>query len=294
MENFAVIVVCFSLGYFLKRFRVFPSSYAQAFVDFILFVAFPAMIVLTLHRLLFRIELIGFIFLGLCALGVGVTLSWMVGKLLGWEEKTIRTVAMMSAFGNTSFVGFPFVRALVGEEGIAYAVVYDQFVSFLPLILLSPLIMGGAKGKESFAALIKFPPFVAVIVGIVLHDVTLPLIVTAPLELLAKTVIPLILIAVGMNFVLGDVAHHKKGIATILGIKMVALPLLMIMALNLFGVSLLMMWQVGILEAAMPPMVTASIFVAQKGLNKELASASVGVGILLAFVTLPLWWSVIG
>ena len=44
-----------------------------------------------------------------------------------------------------------------------------------------------------------------------------------------------------------------------------------------------------VLEAAMPPMITAAALAAMAGLAPELGAALVGYGILASTVTLPLW-----
>jgi predicted permease len=46
-------------------------------------------------------------------------------------------------------------------------------------------------------------------------------------------------------------------------------------------------WQASILQVGMPPMVTAGLVATQAGLDEELATLVVGVGILLAFASLP-------
>ncbi len=50
-----------------------------------------------------------------------------------------------------------------------------------------------------------------------------------------------------------------------------------------------MVWETSVLEAAMPPMVTARVVAAAAGLDEELAAALVGVGLRCALVTVPLW-----
>ncbi len=46
---------------------------------------------------------------------------------------------------------------------------------------------------------------------------------------------------------------------------------------------------VSVLQAAMPPMVTAAVVASEAGLDERLASALAGIGVLAAMVILPLW-----
>ena len=48
--------------------------------------------------------------------------------------------------------------------------------------------------------------------------------------------------------------------------------------------------QVTLFEAAMAPQIGGAIVAIQYGLNAPLISLMVGVGTVLSFVTLPLWW----
>jgi predicted permease len=48
--------------------------------------------------------------------------------------------------------------------------------------------------------------------------------------------------------------------------------------------------QVMLFESGMAPQIGASIVAIQYGLNAQLISLMVGVGTLVSFVTLPIWW----
>jgi predicted permease len=52
--------------------------------------------------------------------------------------------------------------------------------------------------------------------------------------------------------------------------------------------------RVTVFEAAMGPMIGASIVAMEHELDPPLVTLMVGVGIPLSFLTLPLWWYVLG
>ena len=54
-----------------------------------------------------------------------------------------------------------------------------------------------------------------------------------------------------------------------------------------------MAWETSVFEASMPPMVTAGVVATAAGLDEELSSALVGVGVLAALVTAPFWAAVV-
>ena len=77
-----------------------------------------------------------------------------------------------------------------------------------------------------------------------------------------------------------------------LSYKLVLAPALLLLvyagAIRLHGTTM----QITLFEAAMAPQVGGSIVAIQYGLNAELISLMVGVGTVLSFLTLPLWWQV--
>ena len=54
-------------------------------------------------------------------------------------------------------------------------------------------------------------------------------------------------------------------------------------------------WETSILEAAMPPMVTAGVLAAEAKLDAQLAAAMVGIGVIAGvLVVLPAWAGLVG
>jgi predicted permease len=59
------------------------------------------------------------------------------------------------------------------------------------------------------------------------------------------------------------------------------------------GISGLML-TIGVLQAAMAPMISAAILADQHNLEPPLANTILGIGILLSLVSVPLWSYVLG
>ena len=72
-----------------------------------------------------------------------------------------------------------------------------------------------------------------------------------------------------------------------MGIKLVLAPALALLFCNLLGQGSLPA-RAAILEAGMPPMITAGALAVIAGLEPRLAVAMVGLGMLVSFATLPL------
>jgi hypothetical protein len=97
---------------------------------------------------------------------------------------------------------------------------------------------------------------------------------------------PLTMLAVGMRLKVPTTWHRVEPVVAGLTLKMVAAPAAvygLVSALGASGIA----YETSILESAMPPMVTASVVAIASGLDEEIASAMVGLGVIAALATLP-------
>lgn len=49
------------------------------------------------------------------------------------------------------------------------------------------------------------------------------------------------------------------------------------------------LFHIALIEVAMPPVVSAGVIVIKAGLNAELAISAIAFGILLSFISVPIW-----
>jgi predicted permease len=110
------------------------------------------------------------------------------------------------------------------------------------------------------------------------------------LEMLAATLVPLVMIAVGFRMRLRLPREVRTPLTAGLAIKLAVAPLLALGCCRLLG------WdgepaRVAIMEAGMPPQISAGAVAIAAGLAPELVAAAVGYGIVISFATLPaLYW----
>jgi predicted permease len=104
---------------------------------------------------------------------------------------------------------------------------------------------------------------------------------------IGETLVPLAMFAVGLRLRLRPPAEHAA-LWSGLAIKMLLFPVATYAVLRVIG-SRGLAAEVAILEAAMPPMLTAAALASVAGLAPELCAALAGYGIVFAFVLVPLW-----
>lgn len=225
-----------------------------------------------------------------------------LSRVRGWSRKVTGTMLLVVPLGNTSFLGIPAVTALLGEGHVGHALVYDQLGSFLALATWGSVVAAryGAGSSPSLGGTLRrvltFPPFMALIAAVALRYVSLPPtadeVFVDVTGRLGAMLVPLTMLAVGMRLTLPRAWRTVEPMTAGLVLRMGVAPAAAYGALLLLDGGG-MAWQTSILEASMPPMVTAGVVATAAGLDEELASSLVGVGVLVALVTAPAWASLV-
>lgn len=286
------IFILLASGYLAKKTKVLAQNQAIIFIDFVLCFALPAMIFDRIYHVNIDINLINIILTGFGSSILAALIAVGLGFLFKFKKTTIVSLALLSLFGNTLFVGIPIVQGFFGEEAINEVIFYDQLATGIPISILGPLILSlGAPAKVSLiqntVKILKFPPFVALILGLICRNFELPDIIFPPLKMFASSVVPVALFAVGIGLGFNSVKSAWKSTSVVLVAKMVIAPALFVVIASSFGVNFDQKWMVGLIECAMPPMVLASAMILKANLDTNLAISSVALGIVFTFISIP-------
>ncbi len=298
MENFVLIGIFVLLGMVFRRLAAFPKETPQVLNMFALYVSLPAVILLTVPSITFSRESLvpALTPWGMLAFSAAaVLIAARIGK---WSRSITGVLLLVVPIGNTSFMGVPMVNAFFGAEGIPYLIVYDQFGTMAIFATYGSLILAlyGRESAVNFAGIARrallFPPTMALLAGLALRSWSYPPQMSAILVGVSATLTPLVMTAIGfqMNWRLRPTVLAPLGFG--LAVKLLVAPIVALVVLRLAGLHGLAV-DVSIFEAGMPPMVTAGALAVAAGMEPELAVALVGLGIILAFVTLPLLYALI-
>ncbi|HJW45796.1 MAG TPA: AEC family transporter [Lysobacter sp.] len=293
-DAFALILAMLALGYAFQRLQVLPGNAAQTLNLIVLYVCLPAAVLRYAPRLHLEPAL-----LGVAAVPWLLLLATMVavGALSRWlkfrdEERAVLLLTV--ALGNTSFLGYPLTRALIGEHALPYAVVYDQFGAFLILSTFGLWVLARYGGehrptaKDMLLRLLKFPPLWALVLGFTVMPEQPSAWLAGGLQRLSDALLPLAMLTIGLSVRLSLPRDELKPLASGLLLKLAVMPALATALVPLLGLHGAMA-RTTVLESAMPPMVTAGALAIAHGLAPRLAAAMVGYGVLLSLLTLPLW-----
>lgn len=297
MEALAIIVFCVAAGMVTARVN-HPEGLAPSLNWWVVYVALPALVLGQIVKLepSWSLLLPG-VSMWLVFFGAWFCMAF-VGRMLGWSRGLVGCMVLTAGLGNTAFVGYPLIEALMGKEGLALAVITDQFGSFLMLSVMGAVVTAVYSGKqlrwgEVSKRLLTFPAFIALIAAIILGRLPeLPPVFFALTDTLGATMVPLALFSVGLQLKIRSAGGDTQPLLFGLAWKLLAAPL------AVWGV---MLWagmdatttQIVVLQGAMAPMVTGGIMAQQHGFAPQVASRMVGLGLLVSLFTVPLWQQVL-
>ncbi len=300
MSNLVLLVICFGLGLAARRFTTLPADSHRVLNAWLMNVSLPALVLRAVHGVTLE-----------PALFLGASMLWVIflvaaGLALaairaGRSSKALAgTLALCGGLGNTAFFGLPLLDSLGGPEAVARGTMLDQLGSFVALAFLAvPFAVTLGGGTITLRAvllrLFTFPPNLALVAALLLRPVAFPQPLDAVLGRLADMLSPLALASIGWQLDFASLRGQGRRIALGLGYKMVLAPAVVLALLWVArGPAFGLVERVTVVQAAMPPMVTAGVLSAEHGLEPRLAAAMIAIGVLVGLVVVPLWWLVTG
>ena len=299
MDNFIVIMTLLLLGVVLRRIPVFSAETGNILNLFVIYISLPALILIKIPELTFSARLLVPTLMPWAMLIITAIIILLLSRIFKWDRPVTGCLLLVIPLGNTSFLGIPMVKVFFGEQAIPYALLYDQLGSFLALATYGALILAiygtGAQKptiRTVFRKVISFPPFIALILAFILKIFPYPKIAADILTILASTLIPLVMVAVGFQLKLKMDKTTVNQVTAGLSIKLVAAPLIALLLTKIFNLNGETV-RVSVFEAGMPPMVSAGALAILAKLSPVLTAALVGIGIVISFFTLPLLYQLL-
>lgn len=293
-----MLAVCLLAGIVLQHTRRLPDNAHGTVNALIIHVSLPALTLHYLHNFSFDASHWVPVLMPWVLFAIGALLFWAVGRALRLARPTVGALTLVGGFGNTSFVGLPMIESLYGASGMPLGLLIDQLGSYLALSTVGILAATFYADAQPASALtlrsvarkvFTFPPFVAMLLALVLVPLRFPEPLDLALGRIGDTLAPLALLSVGLQLRFGALRERAGALCVGLGYKLLACPAMTIAVLWAMEAKPDMASQVMVIESAMPPMIGAGIVAAQAKLDSQLVSMMIGIGIPLAFATVPAW-----
>jgi malate permease and related proteins len=295
MNNYVLLAACMLLGVLLHRFGRLPANAAASMNGFVVNISLPALTLAYVHGLKLNADLILPALMAWVMFALGCGFFWLVGRALRFSRETTGGLMLTGGLANTSFIGLPMIETFYGPQFLGLGILIDQLGSYFVLSTLGILVASLYAGRSvSAKAVVRkialFAPFQAFVLALLLMPVDYPAWLDDLLRRLGATLAPISLVSVGYQLQLSLVQGRALALTVGLLFKLVIAPALILLLfvrwLSGDGQAL----NVTVFEAAMAPMIGASIVAIDHELDPPLVTLMVGLGIPLSFVTLPVWW----
>ncbi len=294
------IVLLILIGALLRRVEILKPEHATLLNSIVINLTLPATVFLAVRKLndvprdlwgdLLKVPLVAYIVIGVSGL-----LAHLVTRWLRMNRRTAGAMIITAMFGTTAFLGYPLVRGLFGKETVEFqaAVFYSELGTLIPILTVAVVIASRYGEGERFTwrnllAVLKFGPFVALLIGLLFFNETIPGMLLGMLDLLSGATVPLIMLSLGITLRWGDfLGRHFKGVLALNLIKLLLAPLLAL-ALSLFLDMRESIRAVTVLMSALPSLMLCLSYANQYKLDIEFASNALFASFFFGAVSIPI------
>jgi predicted permease len=219
--------------------------------------------------------------------GIGL-LTWLVGRLIRLDRKTLAAVLITAMFMNAGNYGLPLTNFAFGEAALAFASVFfvinSAATNTVGIVIASS---GSMSVWNAIKGLVKFPAIYALALGILFLQFkwTLPQGLDRTVTLLSNAAIPCMLVLLGMQLVNIKLDGHVLPLILTASMRLLVAPVLAFGLANVFGLAG-PSYQAVVVEAAMPAAVTNIILATEFDAEPTFVTTAVLVTTLLSPFTL--------
>jgi malate permease and related proteins len=299
MGNFVLIAIAILVGYTLQKFKIFAKETPLILNQFIIYVSLPAVILMQVPKLTFSFDILIPTIVAWLVMGISALIVIFISKILNWTNEVTGSLMLVAILTNSSIMGIPIINAYLGESALPYVLIYDQLGTFIALATYGTFVTAYYSSKSSINSkvivqkVLTFPPFLSLIFALCFLGVEFNPLITNVLSNFAATLVPVALVAVGLQLQFKVPKDEIQPLSIALIIKLIFAPIIAYIVcytfgwLNLAGIT-------SIFEAAMAPMITAGAIASIAGLAPRLSTAIVGYGIIISFLTTAVLYKIIG
>ncbi len=288
---------------FLHSGKLSPEQVRLGLTESVYYLFLPALVLVVLWRTPIGLDSLRISLLAAAGIIFALLVSGLACRLCRMPAGVSGAIMLASAFPNATYLGLPVLQATFGDWARSVAIQYDLFAC-TPLLFTAGVLVAehygksdsGSDGRAGFLKrLLRIPPLWAAIIGSALNLFSVPLDSNLEiiLNLLGNTVIPLMLVALGLSLQWRSISVQQFApLMLVSGIQLLLTPLLVWQLAKGLGLEGDLLSAV-VLEAAMPSMVLGLVLCDRFRLDTTLYALAVTVTTLLSLLSLPLWFDLI-
>lgn len=298
-NNLQTLISVFSLifiGYISKKVKIIEEDFAKKAIKFLFFLPLPLLVFISFASTKFDFSLSVYPFIAIIISCLLIALSYITGKILKFNNKTIGTLIAASGISSTLVFALPFIQAFYGAENLKYLFMYDLgngLMAWTVVYLLTGYLgnkkqLGLKKGINSF---LQNPMIFALIAGIIagIINLQLPSYISNIKVTLSQFINPLLFICIGvlLDFKYFYSKENLLKLTLSAGIVMGVSVFLAYIFTSLFAIGNIGQ-KVILIAAASPAAALAVAFSVEHELDLSFASALVAFTMVIGMIVVPL------
>lgn len=300
LSKITSIFLIMAVGFVINRAKVIPSSATKFFVDLLLLITTPCMILSSVTSKEFNSDTAkstAEIFVGgVCFFALTFIVGYFICKkiLKVAPKEDLGVFIMCFSTVNNGFMGFPITNAIFGGN-ILYLMILHNICLTLYMYSAGPFIfnINGGQGEFNLKRLLKTfcnPSTIVSIVSIVMlfAGLHLPSMLFDSVTLVGDVTVPLSMLVVGMQLGESNIGRivKNKNLVIMSVLKMFMVPLLVFLIVNWLPITTDVKIAL-VFASAFPTAVVTSAIAVMENKNSLLAAESIAFTTLISVASIP-------
>jgi len=293
-QQVVILFILIAIGFIAERVRLLTEPAVEVLTGLVLYLSVPAVIINSFQRSFDRSMLAGLGLAMLAALVIHAVLIALVSLIFrGTSSSDSRVQQFAVVFSNAGYMSLPLQRAILGADGVFFGAAY---IAVFNLVTWSYGIwrMSGDTKAISAKRLLFNPGLIGIAGGLAvfLLSITLPPVISEPINYLAGLNTPLPMFIIGFYLSRTDLraALRDRRSYGVAALRLLVMPALVIGGMLLCGIGgpLLIAFSIAV---SAPTAAATTMFAARFGGDARLTELSVNLvslTTLLAALTMPL------
>lgn len=298
LQNVSVLFLLIVVGYIVGRLGIISEKGQKELSDLVLKVTMPATIILALQleytqerfNTALRIMAIAAV-----SYIVMIITSKLISRIYNLTPGQRDIVEVASVLPNTSFMGYPIVLSILGQEALFYAVLGSGLIFEIVAWTYGAFTISKNAEEDIETDLVRdillSPGILAIIIGFILFIFSIPIPepINSTMNLLSPATSPLAMIVVGILLSRSDIKECVTNLRlyTIALVKVLVFPLLIFLILRVLGFTGMEI-VIPVVMSSTPTAAYVAMFAANVDNNGSLASQIVFISSLLSLITIPI------
>lgn len=235
--------------------------------------------------------------IGFLSIVIMMLIGNVTGKMFKLDNGKRGIQICMGSFGNVAFLGYPLIKALLGDEGLLYAVFYNLANDGL-LWSFGLSAISGEKGLKKLKNMLNICTLsFAVGLTMLILGIKIPGVLNDSLTAVGSATTPLSMLFIGATMARADVVSALKRLSvySLTFVKMVFMPLVLIFILCLLpeGFMNITAMSALILQVGMPAQTLVAILAKEYNLDEKYAVEVIFITTVFAMISLPVLYKLI-